>query len=85
MFFSELDSGQTLIVDVIFEFWIVARTDFMPRWYVVGNGLHPQIIKSTSNIDTFVGDFTEENQYKRYDYDVYSPPTPEQRYQRYIL
>ena len=75
-------SGFSLEVEIVFEFWIVSRTDFMPRWYIAASGLNPKIIASTIDIKSFVGDFTEANQYKRYEYDVYSPLTPEKRFQR---
>ena len=65
------------------ENWSVSRTDFMPNWFVVStsNSLRPVPIVSTSDIKDFVGNFTEEGQYKRYDYDKWSPYLPEKRFE----
>ena len=74
--------GATVELNVTIENWSVSRTDFMPNWFVasVSNSLSAVPIVSTADIADFVGSFTEEAQYKRYDYDKWAPYSPEERF-----
>ncbi|XP_046350295.2 uncharacterized protein LOC124131226 [Haliotis rufescens] len=65
------------------QYWSVAMTDIMPNWYIIAPLLQPMVIQSTvGNKLDFVESFGNVEQFKRYDYDMYSPYTAQERYAR---
>uniref|UniRef100_H2Z5P6 beta-N-acetylhexosaminidase n=1 Tax=Ciona savignyi TaxID=51511 RepID=H2Z5P6_CIOSA len=80
---ESFQAGGVVGVDLVIQYWSVSRTDNMPRWYVASENLNPVLIKSTENIEDFVGDFTTNATYKRYAADRYNPFTGEDRYKRF--
>lgn len=61
----------------------VARSDFMPRWYVTGSTM-PMIVANTDDETlSFIQEFTEEKQYKRRIDDKGRPFYPQERYQQF--
>ncbi|QCR36772.1 beta-N-acetylhexosaminidase [Nissabacter sp. SGAir0207] len=54
--------GRTDIPMVV-EYWQVANSDIMPRWYVTAEGAEPKIIRNTDTEDVsqFVGEITPAN------------------------
>lgn len=62
----------------------IARSDFMPRWYVTSGTTMPKIVANTDDETlSFVKDFTEENQYKRRADDKSHPFSPQERYDQF--
>ena len=81
--FEGISSGSQHAIDLVIAFWSVSRTDVMPRWYVTAPERSPKTITSTKSVESdFVADFDSKNSYKRYAEDVYSPWTPQERYDR---
>ncbi|PSW47505.1 family 20 glycosylhydrolase [Photobacterium kishitanii] len=75
-----IKAGETRIITLKLNDWIVAATDIMPNWYVTSKNLHPVIIESTAGIvDKFVKPFNSATR-KRYPQDIISLPTAESRY-----
>ena len=71
------------MIDLVIQFWTVSKSDVMPNWYVAAEGLEPRLVKSTADgNEDFIGDFSNQNQYKRYDFDEYNPFTPKERFDR---
>lgn len=65
------------------QYWSVAKTDIMPNWYIIAPLLEPKVIQSTvGNKLDFVESFGNVEQFKRYDYDMYSPYIAQDRYER---
>jgi hypothetical protein len=61
--------------------WAVSKTDVPNNWYVTSDGLSAKTLAATAVEDqSFVEDFTDPNQYKRYRNDQYSPFTPLERF-----
>ncbi|KAL4227733.1 hypothetical protein ACF0H5_013169 [Mactra antiquata] len=61
--------------------WGVSKTDVPNNWYLVAKGLDAKPILSTTVEDqSFVEDFVDPNQYKRYRNDQYSPFSPLARF-----
>ncbi|NTS76233.1 carbohydate-binding domain-containing protein [Catenovulum sp. SM1970] len=83
--FTGLKAGQTLNFQYKAEFWIVAKSDFMPRAFMYQEGLEPAVFANTDteDFDQFVLPFTEPKQLKRYQTpeDKWNQPTAESRYQ----
>ncbi|CAH1784243.1 unnamed protein product [Owenia fusiformis] len=87
--FKDLASKASLEAVYKSEAWIVARTDTMPNWYVVADGLVPRTIASTADEGlAFIGPFDTKEKWKRFDFkegtherhDRFDAYTPEQRY-----
>src|SRR5512144_1036190 len=49
--FQGFAAGETKVLPVQLEYWIIAETDVMPRWYLAGPGLRPAVIASTDTED----------------------------------
>lgn len=49
--FRGFAAGETKVLPVQLEYWIIAETDVMPRWYLAGPGLRPAVIASTDTED----------------------------------
>ena len=65
------------------EYWNVARTDTMPNWYVSGDGLQPRTVLCTAGDKLeFVGKHDTKEKWKRYDFDLYDPYSPQTRYDK---
>lgn len=63
--------------------WAVSKTDVIGHWYLTSKGLNPATISSTASDDlSFVEEFVDPNQYKRYRNDQYSPESPVERYSK---
>ena len=81
--FGDINPGESKQINLQVQDWAVSRTDVPPNWYVTAGTREPRILKSTSAKDySFVEDFVEPNQYKRYKSDVYTPFTPWERFDR---
>ena len=85
--FQTIQPNGQLVVNFKAQNWEVVRTDVMPNWYVVGEGLTARTILSTSGESlSFVGDFDKQEKWKRYwshnKKDYYNPYTPQDRLQR---
>ncbi|KAL4222217.1 hypothetical protein ACF0H5_018255 [Mactra antiquata] len=80
--FTGIPAGDS--VTLTLEGWSpIARTDFLPRWYVwsaTGNTL-PAIIESTKDESlSFIGAFNESYQWKSGENDQHNPYTPGERF-----
>ena len=61
----------------------VAKTDIMPNWYVVAEGLEARTLGSTSGESlSFVGEFDSPRKWKLSDTDSNNPLTPADRFQK---
>ena len=81
--FGNINPGQSKQIKLKVQDWAVSKTDVPGNWYVTSGTREPRILKSTSVKDqSFVEDFVEPNQYKRYKADVYNPYTPWERFDR---
>ena len=80
-YFSAIQPGEYRTCVMKVDGFQVAKTDSMPNWYVTGNDVVPRIITNTQGEDlTYVGDLTEEHQYKRRKDDPSSPLSAVDRY-----
>ena len=60
----------------------VTKSDSIPKWYVAAEGMQAKNIKSTENENLeFVGPMDEPQQYLRFSGDVFTPFSPEERFQ----
>ena len=78
----QLNPGATKEIQLTIQDWAVSRTDVINNWYITSTGLTPVILQATADNLSFVEDFTEPNQYKRYINDRYKPFTAIDRYER---
>jgi hexosaminidase len=79
--FADLSPGTSLDIGVTAQWWVVARTDIMPNWYVSAPGLKAKIIASTVGESlSFVDPFTTKEQWKRFPGDTYDPYSAKKRY-----
>ena len=79
--FKDIVPGQAFRFKFKADYFSVARTDVMPRWYIFANGLSPMVLASTADEDlAFVGKFDSKEKWKRFADDVYNPYTPEKRF-----
>ena len=75
--------GQSRVLNFNVQDWAVSKTDVPNNWYVSGPNLNAVTLAATAvNDQSFVEDFVDPNQYKRYNADVYSPFTPIERFTR---
>lgn len=83
--FKDIAAGDSFTFKFQADYWSVARTDVMPRWYVVAKGLVPRVITNTDDEELkFVGNFDTKEKWKRFVADVYNPYTPAERYEMYL-
>ncbi|KAH3752479.1 hypothetical protein DPMN_187097 [Dreissena polymorpha] len=78
--FQPISPGKSVEFNISASLWSVARTDFMPRWYVTSDDvkIKPRIVKCTASEDLdFVQPFEDVLQRKRWKGDQYEPFTPE--------
>ncbi|CAK8692064.1 unnamed protein product [Clavelina lepadiformis] len=77
-------NGGMIYLNLVIQYWSVSKSDILPSWYVAAANLTPVDIDSTicENCE-FVGDFTQPEQYKRYEEDLYQPYSAQDRYDRY--
>lgn len=90
--FQTLNENDSLRIVFLAQYYSVAKTDVLPNWYMTFPNLRPHIITCTANEElSFVAQFENASQWKRYDYemsdgkrryDVYDPFTPEVRFER---
>ena len=84
--FKDIAVGESFTFKFQADYWSVARTDVMPRWYVTAEGLSPRVIKNTDDEELgFVGNFDTKEKWKRFTEDVYNPYSPEDRYDMYVI
>ncbi|XP_068706342.1 beta-hexosaminidase-like isoform X2 [Montipora foliosa] len=84
--FKDIATGSSFKFEFVADYWSVARSDVMPRWYVTAKGLSPRVIKNTDNKELkFVGNFDTREKWKRFVADLYNPYTPKQRYDKYYI
>ncbi|XP_074608369.1 beta-hexosaminidase-like isoform X3 [Acropora palmata] len=84
--FRDIAAGSSFTFEFVADYWSVARTDVMPRWYVTAEGLSPRVIKNTDDEELkFVGNFDTEEKWKRFVADRYNPYTPKERYDKYYI
>ncbi|WAQ99011.1 HEX-like protein [Mya arenaria] len=70
-------------IRITIQDWAVSRTDVINNWYIVSKGLTPTVLDATALDDlSFVEEFIDPNQYKRYMDDKYNPFTPIDRFNR---
>src|SRR6266496_3368474 len=65
--FTGFTAGQTKEIPFKAQFWMMAETDVMPRYYVAAPSLMPRVITKTDTEDlsTFVTPFTDRKQTQR--------------------
>lgn len=79
--FGMLLPNQPREIKLTIQDWAVSKTDVPNNWYITADGLNPKTLAATAVTDqSFVEDFTDPNQYKRYRNDQYSPFSPLERY-----
>ena len=79
--FGTILPGQSKEIVLNVQDWAVSKTDVPNNWYITSGDLNPVTLASTAVTDqSFVEDFTDPNQYKRYTNDQYSPLTPVERF-----
>lgn len=79
--FKPLLPGGVLKMSLVSAYYIIARTDFMPNWYVVSPRTHPRILDCTKDEAlTFVGSFDSPKKWKRQSKDTFNPYTSEKRF-----
>ena len=84
--FKDIATGSSFKFEFVADYWSVARTDVMPRWYVTAKGLSPRVIKNTDDKSLkFVGNFDTREKWKRFVADLYNPYTPKKRYDKYHI
>ena len=84
--FVEIHPNEEREYDVIAQFWMISRTDFMPLWYVVSEDgdIEPRVVKSTDSLDLeYVEPYDDVRQWKRFAADRYNPFTAQERFRRY--
>ncbi|MDO3385225.1 family 20 glycosylhydrolase [Gilvimarinus sp. SDUM040013] len=80
--FSGLKSGEALAVEFSPNAHMVAYSDFMPRSFVVYEGLEPEVFANTDTeqLTEFVAPIVQEKQLRRSADDQYMIVTPQQRF-----
>ena len=75
--------NQSKEIQLNVQDWAVSKTDVINNWYLASNGLNPATVASTAVNDlSFVEEFVDPNQYKRYRNDQYSPFSPVERFSK---
>ncbi|XP_046546432.1 uncharacterized protein LOC124256488 [Haliotis rubra] len=84
--FFDMHPGTSRKIKLQIIFWMAAKTDAMPNWFIVAPGLVPQVLVSTAGetLD-FVQPITLPQQVKRYNYDRFAPFSLEERYNRFAV
>jgi len=79
--FASMKPGETRDYDIVVALWAVSRTDFMPNWYVASDDINvePRTCQSTDMEISYMDDFTEARQWKRVNFDLFNPYTPQER------
>lgn len=78
----QLSKNASVTCTYVAQGYQVARSDSMPNWYVVADGMQAKNINSTSDESlSFVRPFSRPEQFLRYGGDVFYPFTPEERFQ----
>lgn len=78
----QLSNNNSVTCSLKAQGYQVARSDSLPNWYVAADGMQAKDILSTNNETLlFVGPFNQPEQYLRFQGDVFSPFTPEERFQ----
>ncbi|KAH3695195.1 hypothetical protein DPMN_082651 [Dreissena polymorpha] len=83
--FQPITPGKSVEFNISASLWSVARTDFMPRWYVTSDDvkIKPRVVNCTASEDLdFVQPFEDLLQRKRWKGDQYEPFTPEMRMEK---
>ncbi|XP_045212514.2 uncharacterized protein LOC123563659 [Mercenaria mercenaria] len=66
------------------KYFLSARSDMMPNWYVTSLGMKAKVLKSTESQSLdYVGKFDTPAKWKRAKEDLYDPYSPETRYDLY--
>lgn len=84
--FVEIKPGEEREYDIQAAWWSVARTDFMPHWYLTSENpsIEPRVVNTTNALDLeYVEPFDDVRQWKRFAADKYNPFTPQDRARRY--
>ncbi|XP_067666725.1 uncharacterized protein [Haliotis asinina] len=84
--FFDLHPGTSRKIKLQIIYWMTAKTDAMPNWFIVAPGLVPQVLASTvaESLD-FVQPITRPQQVKRYNYDRFAPFSLEERFNRFAV
>ncbi len=85
--FRGFAAGETVVLPIFGEFWMLFRSDVLPRWYVAGlPGVHvqPKVIRSTDTEDltSFVAPIPA-GQHRRSPWDVNPVATAAARFRRW--
>nr|XP_039264037.1 beta-hexosaminidase-like isoform X1 [Styela clava] len=83
--FAGIPAKSSAVINLVIQNWSVARTDMLPNWWVAtSDGEQYKTIESTATeqLETFTGDFTTPEQWKRYEEDQFDPWTPSIRWDR---
>lgn len=84
--FKGIPAGESIRI-VIKGYKSAARSNHFPNWYVASSTYgvtSPRTIESTKDESlSFVSDFVTPVQWKRHEFDLYNPYTPEERYKLY--
>ena len=83
--FQDIAAGSERVVNYVVEHWMIARSDVMPNLYIGSPLGEAAVIPNTMDeMINFASSFSNENQYKRLESDLYAPYTARQRYDRYV-
>ncbi|XP_046370643.2 uncharacterized protein LOC124145039 [Haliotis rufescens] len=84
--FFDLLPGRSRKIKLQLIYWVTAKTDMMPNWFIVAAGLVPHVLVSTvgETLD-FVQPITQPQQFKRYNYDRFAPFSLEERFSRFAV
>ncbi|MCV2883757.1 carbohydate-binding domain-containing protein [Aestuariibacter sp. AA17] len=86
-----LKAGETQKTELLAPFWHAARSDVMPNYYLVSEGLHPEIILSTQRVKqegtglfaaAHAGHWDTPQQFRRNTQDNLPLATPEYRFEQ---
>ena len=90
--FKRLKKGEKVEIKFKAQYYSIARTDFLPNWYMTYPKLEPVVIQSTTGEElSFVDKFDRPEAWKRFDYtlsegsrrfDYYNPFTVQERFER---
>lgn len=83
--FKEIQPNETRTYDITAAVWSVARTDFMPNWYITSENdvIEARVVNSTNTLDLlYVDPFDDVRQWKRFAADRYNPFTAQKRMRR---
>jgi hexosaminidase len=66
--FTGFAASQSKVINIKAQFWMMAETDVMPRWYVAAPMLMPKVITNTNTEDlaTFVAPFADRKSQQRH-------------------